>query len=188
MLKARYLASCLAISALTAMTACSGGNQQAAVTAPPPAPAPAPAPAATPQNVELSPSLIRRVQAVLKRDGMYRGHVDGISGPMTQRGVTQFQHKNNLQATGSIDGPTLDAMNLGSAAGGGMSGGNMGSSGAMGGSSDMGSGAATMNGNNNNSDNMSGSPMSGPPSGSAGTGMGGGSGTGGGGTGGGGHS
>ncbi len=183
MLKARYLASCLAISALTAMTACSGGNQQAAVTAPPPAAAPAPAPAATPQNVELSPSLTRRVQTVLKRDGMYRGHVDGIWGPMTQHGVTQFQQKNNLQATGSIDGPTLDAMNLGSAAGGG----NMGSSGAMGGSSDMGSGAATMNGNNN-SDNMSGSPMSGPPSGSAGTGMGGGAGSGGGGTGGGGHS
>lgn len=171
--KARHLASCMVISALVVMTACSGsGNQQAAVTTPPPAPPPAPAPAATPQNVELSPSLIRRVQTVLKRDGMYRGRVDGIWGPMTQRGVTRFQQKNNLQATGSIDGPTLDAMNLGGAA----TGANTGA-----GTSDMGSGAGSMNGNMNNNNNMSGSSMSGPPSGSAGTGMGGG--TGGGGTG-----
>lgn len=181
MLKARHLASCIAISALTAMAGCSalgmgGNNQQAAMTAPPPA-APAPMPAATPQNVELSPSLIRRVQTVLKRDGMYRGRVDGIWGPATQRGVTQFQQKNNLQASGSIDGPTLDAMNLSGAAGGGsMSGGNMGA-----GSSDMGSGAATTNGNMNNTDNMSGSPVGGAPTGSAGPNMGGGAGSGGGG-------
>lgn len=176
MLKVRHLASCMAISALTAMTACSalglgGNNQQAAVTAPPPAPPP-PAPAATPQNVELSPSLIRRVQTVLKSDKLYRGRVDGIWGPATQHGVTQFQQKNNLQATGSIDGPTLDAMNLGGAAGGGMS------SGSMGGTSDMGAGAGSMNGNMNNSGNMSGSSMGGPPTGSSGTGMGGGTGAG----------
>lgn len=164
MIKVRHLTSCMAISALAAMTACSslgmgGSSQQAAVSAPPPAPAAAPA---QPQNVELSPALIKRVQTVLKQDHMYRGRVDGVWGPMTQRGVTQFQQKNNLQATGTIDGPTLDAMNLGgngSMSGSNMSGGNNMDSGAMGSSGNMGtndnmSGGGSMN-------NGSGAGMSG---------------------------
>lgn len=116
MVKARSFASALAVSALLGMTGCSmfgGGHQEAAAT-PPPAPAPAPAPTPPPpQNVEVTRSMVRHVQALLKRDHLYPGRIDGIYGPQTEHGVMQFQQQDNLQATGKIDVPTLQAMNLG---------------------------------------------------------------------------
>jgi peptidoglycan hydrolase-like protein with peptidoglycan-binding domain len=116
MVKARSFASVLAVSALLGMTGCSmfgGGHQQAAAT-PPPAPAPAPAPAPPPpQNVELTRGMVRQVQTTLRHDHLYPGRIDGVYGPQTEHGVMQFQQQNNLQATGKIDVPTLQAMNLG---------------------------------------------------------------------------
>jgi peptidoglycan hydrolase-like protein with peptidoglycan-binding domain len=135
MVKARSFASALAVSALLGMTGCSmfgGGHQEAAAT-PPPAPAPAPAPTPPPpQNVELTRGMVRQVQTTLKHDHLYPGRVDGVYGPQTEHGVMQFQQQNNLQATGKIDVPTLQAMNLGNLApqgsqsSGGMSSGTSG--------------------------------------------------------------
>ena len=90
-----------------------GGHQEQAAATPPPAPALAPAPPPPPQNVELTHSMVRRVQAVLKHDHLYPGRIDGGYGPEAERGVTRFQQQKNLQITGKIDVPTLRAMNLG---------------------------------------------------------------------------
>ncbi len=126
MMKVRNFAAIVAISSLAALPGCSlfggGGNesQTAAATAPPPAPAPAPAPAPTASNPEqnaLSPGLVRQVQTELKQGHMYRGRVDGKWGPMTRRGVMQFQQANNLNANGELDDQTLSAMHLTASAG-----------------------------------------------------------------------
>jgi peptidoglycan hydrolase-like protein with peptidoglycan-binding domain len=114
--KARSFASVLALSALLGMTGCGmfgGGHQEQAAATPPPAPAPAPAPAPPPQNVEVTRGMVRQVQTALKHDHLYPARVDGVYGPQTEHGVMQFQQQNNLQATGKIDVPTLQAMNLG---------------------------------------------------------------------------
>ncbi len=104
-----------------------GGHQEQVAAATPPAPAPAPAPAPPPpaQNVELTHSMVRRVQTVLKHHHLYPGRIDGVYGPEAERGVIRFQQQKNLQATGKIDVPTLRAMNLGNLVQsfGGMSGG-----------------------------------------------------------------
>ncbi|MGH7156251.1 MAG: peptidoglycan-binding domain-containing protein [Acetobacteraceae bacterium] len=119
MIKVRNLATVMAAGALIALAGCSalglgGSESQQAVATPAPAAAP-PAPAATPEPLpasELTPQMLRRVQADLKREGLYHGRIDGKWGPMTQSAVMQFQQKHSLQATGSLDEPTLQAMNI----------------------------------------------------------------------------
>jgi peptidoglycan hydrolase-like protein with peptidoglycan-binding domain len=117
-MKVRNFAAVVAIGALAALPGCSmfgGGNEaQTAAAAPPPAaPAPAPAPMPSdPQQNALSHSLVRQVQTELKQNQMYSGHVDGIWGPMTRRGVSRYQQKNGLQQTGQLDDSTLQAMHL----------------------------------------------------------------------------
>ena len=117
MVKARSFTSVLALSALLGMTGCGmfgGGHQEQAAATPPPAPAPAPAPTPPPpQNVELTRSMVRQVQTSLRHNHLYPGRIDGVYGPQTEHGVMQFQQQNNLQATGKVDVPTLQAMNLG---------------------------------------------------------------------------
>jgi peptidoglycan hydrolase-like protein with peptidoglycan-binding domain len=49
---------------------------------------------------------LKRVQAVLKAQGLYKGQVDGIYGKLTNAAVKQFQQKNGLAVTGSIDAAT----------------------------------------------------------------------------------
>ena len=60
----------------------------------------APASAPTPPNLRL---IQQRLQAL----GLYRGAVDGISGPGTQAAIQQFQRQNQLPATGE---PDIDTM------------------------------------------------------------------------------
>jgi hypothetical protein len=106
-----------------AMIGCSmfgGAHQEQAAATPPPAPPP---PA---QNVELTHSMVRRIQTVLKHDRLYHGRIDGAYGPEAERGIIRLQQQKKLQATGKIDVPTLRAMNLGNLVPqsfGGMSGG-----------------------------------------------------------------
>ncbi|HSU04130.1 MAG TPA: peptidoglycan-binding domain-containing protein [Acetobacteraceae bacterium] len=153
MTKIRSIAGLVAIGALTALAGCSSGSSENQMAAAPPAAAPAPAPTpppATPGN-ELSKQTVRRIQTSLKRDGDYKGHVDGVWGPMTQNGVMQFQQKNGLQSTGNLDEQTLQAMHIGptgamgansgetgGAMGGGTAGGSMGGT-----STDMGTSTGT---------------------------------------------
>jgi peptidoglycan hydrolase-like protein with peptidoglycan-binding domain len=125
--KVRDFAAIVALSALVALPGCSmfgGGHEEAAATAaPPPAPAPAPAPTppptGNPEQNQMDHALVRQVQRELRTNRMYRGQLDGIWGPRTKQGVTDFQRKNNLPTTGELDDQTLQAMNLQPAGGGG---------------------------------------------------------------------
>ena len=123
MIKVRNIATLVAIGALAGLTGCSalgmgGSSAPQAAAAPPaaPPPAPAPAPAPTPGS-ELSHQTVRQIQTALKQNGDYRGRVDGVWGPMTQNGVSQFQQKNGMQATGSLDEQTLQALHVSSPVG-----------------------------------------------------------------------
>ncbi len=130
MSKFRNIAPLVVAGALIGLAGCSSSNQQAAATppaAPPPAPAPAPPPPAPAVN-PMAPSTLRQVQTALKHDGLYRGHIDGKWGPMTEHAVMAFQQKNGLQATGQLDDATLSAMHIGggmSSSMNGMGGGSM---------------------------------------------------------------
>lgn len=53
---------------------------------------------------------IRRVQEVLKRQGLYSGGIDGKFGKGTSAAISAYQKKRKLPVTGLPDGPTLIAM------------------------------------------------------------------------------
>ena len=53
-----------------------------------------------------------RVQRELRRDGYYRGAIDGLIGPMTRSALARFQRDNGLYVTRRIDGPTLAALGV----------------------------------------------------------------------------
>jgi len=55
-------------------------------------------------------SSVSQVQAELAREGLYRGAVDGSSGPDTRNAVRRYQRSHGLEVTGEIDRPLLDAM------------------------------------------------------------------------------
>lgn len=157
MIKVRNIATLVAIGALAGLTGCSamgmgGSSAPQAAAAPPAAPPPAPAPAPPTPGNELSHQTVRQIQTALKQNGVYRGRVDGVWGPMTQNGVSQFQQKNGMQATGSLDEQTLQALHVSSAGGnGGMGGGSM-NNGAMNNGS-MNNGAASGGAMNNSATN-----------------------------------
>jgi soluble lytic murein transglycosylase-like protein len=45
---------------------------------------------------------IAALQVALRAKGLYRGEVDGISGPMTRNALTSFQRRNGIRATGRV--------------------------------------------------------------------------------------
>lgn len=55
----------------------------------------------------LSKADIRDIQTALNEAGYTPGPVDGVVGPLTRRGVKEFQTARKLPATGKIDGKTL---------------------------------------------------------------------------------
>jgi peptidoglycan hydrolase-like protein with peptidoglycan-binding domain len=125
-MKASSLATFLALSSVAVLPACSmfgggsgttgGGGRQASATTPS-----SPTYTATPNyntapgaaGTELSPNMIRKVQQNLKQTGLYKARVDGVWGPQTVAAVRDYQQQHNLNASGELDEPTLDAMNLG---------------------------------------------------------------------------
>lgn len=128
-MRLRSFATVAAVVAPVALMGCSmfgGGQKEAAAPAPAPAPVtaptPPPAPTATPEQNQADQSLVRQVQTMLKHDHEYRGRIDGRWGPMTERGVRQFQHAHNVPVTGQLDDATMSAMNLQPSSGNGMSG------------------------------------------------------------------
>jgi peptidoglycan hydrolase-like protein with peptidoglycan-binding domain len=50
---------------------------------------------------------IRQAQQQLRNLGLYRGPLDGIAGPGTQRALQQFQMRNGLAVTGILDPQTM---------------------------------------------------------------------------------
>ncbi len=118
----------LTLIPLAAIAGCnmSGGDQQAANTAPSGAPAAAAQPSA-PANTLLAhdpaagqtavdpyPDPEKRptmqAQVVLDRLGFTPGVVDGKIGASTRNAFAGFQEANNLTATGELDAPTTDAL------------------------------------------------------------------------------
>jgi hypothetical protein len=55
-------------------------------------------------------SLAEDVQAELRREGYYRGRIDGIIGPATRDAIRSFQEDRGLPITGRIDRHLLHAM------------------------------------------------------------------------------
>lgn len=53
-----------------------------------------------------------RVQRELRREGYYRGSIDGLIGPMTRAALARFQNDAGLRVTRRIDGPTLAALGV----------------------------------------------------------------------------
>ena len=53
-----------------------------------------------------------RVQRELRREGYYRGAIDGLIGPMTRAALARFQADAGLRVTRRIDGPTLAALGV----------------------------------------------------------------------------
>lgn len=63
----------------------------------------------------VAPDVVRQVQSKLRDDGYYKqGAVDGVWGSGTQASVRSFQHDHNLNTSGQLDVPTLQALNLAS--------------------------------------------------------------------------
>jgi peptidoglycan hydrolase-like protein with peptidoglycan-binding domain len=121
----RNFGAILALSALTALPACSmfGGhsNNSQASAAPPPPPASTSStmasnagnmPSSDASQMMPSHRTIREAQAKLKPAGDYQGRIDGVWGPMTEAGVRKWQQAHNLNVSGQLDMATLQSMNV----------------------------------------------------------------------------
>ncbi len=56
--------------------------------------------------------VIVNVQVELRREGYYRGSIDGLIGPMTRSALARYQRDRGLFVSRAIDGPTLAALGL----------------------------------------------------------------------------
>jgi peptidoglycan hydrolase-like protein with peptidoglycan-binding domain len=56
--------------------------------------------------------VVRQAQSELKREGLYRGKVDGIAGPETKQAITAFRQREGLQQTARLDQMTVERMYL----------------------------------------------------------------------------
>ena len=101
MRKSHALAAVLALGSLAALPACSmmSGHSSGGGSA-----------MARPSQV--SPGMVKQVQADLQQQGIYKGNVDGMWGPETQSAVANFQQAHGMPATGELNSPTLAALNL----------------------------------------------------------------------------
>ncbi|MBI5844933.1 MAG: TRAP transporter substrate-binding protein DctP [Deltaproteobacteria bacterium] len=55
---------------------------------------------------------IREVQTKLKALGFYNSKVDGIFGPLTMKGINEYQKSKGLRQTGTVDPPLLKSMGV----------------------------------------------------------------------------
>lgn len=62
------------------------------------------------KKIRVFEATLRRVQASLKRRGLYTGRTDGKFGKGTSAAITAYQKKKKLKPTGIPDGPTLLAI------------------------------------------------------------------------------
>jgi peptidoglycan hydrolase-like protein with peptidoglycan-binding domain len=61
-------------------------------------------------NWKSSQQEIRQVQEQLQGQGLYHGKIDGVLGPETKQALQQFQQKNGLRVTATLDQPTMDKL------------------------------------------------------------------------------
>jgi hypothetical protein len=57
-------------------------------------------------------SIVSSAQQRLAREGYYRGQIDGVLGPETQRAVSRYQSNHGLAVTGSLTPDTVRALGL----------------------------------------------------------------------------
>jgi peptidoglycan hydrolase-like protein with peptidoglycan-binding domain len=102
MAKFHLAAALMALGGLAALPACSSPSYYPQYSSAAPMPA----------TQELSPDMVRQVQTALQQQGLYNGAIDGIWGPQTQGAVQGFQQSHSLAQTGTLNSPTLAALNL----------------------------------------------------------------------------
>jgi peptidoglycan hydrolase-like protein with peptidoglycan-binding domain len=105
MLKTRNVQLLLLFGVVSALPACSGmmGNRTSGSASSSVAAAPQP----------VANDMVRQVQGRLQQDGYYKqGAVDGVWGTGTMNAVQAFQRDHNLSASGKLDVPTLQALNI----------------------------------------------------------------------------
>ena len=64
----------------------------------------------SPTDSSLRKDDIRWAQVELRDRGLYKGSLDGVMGPQTEQALAQFQAKNGLNRTSSLDARTWDAL------------------------------------------------------------------------------
>jgi peptidoglycan hydrolase-like protein with peptidoglycan-binding domain len=65
-----------------------------------------------PSLLRSSEHLVRQAQSELKREGLYRGNVDGIAGPETKQAIAAFRQREGLQQTAHLDQATVERIHL----------------------------------------------------------------------------
>jgi peptidoglycan hydrolase-like protein with peptidoglycan-binding domain len=105
----------LAVAGFVALAGCSSGAShpmtQSSSVAPAATTAQSPLAAVAP---EVSPGLIKRIQTSLKQQRLYKGLIDGVWGPQTQRAIHSYQQSHNLTANGELDSATLASLKIAS--------------------------------------------------------------------------
>ena len=61
-------------------------------------------------GVNLPGSEIKGAQQQLRDQGLYHGKIDGVLGPETKQALQQFQQKNGLPVTATLDQQTMDKL------------------------------------------------------------------------------
>ncbi|HST68042.1 MAG TPA: peptidoglycan DD-metalloendopeptidase family protein [Solirubrobacterales bacterium] len=64
---------------------------------------------AAPARAAAPPATVAALQAALQSMHLYRGHVDGIEGPLTRRGLIAFQRRRGIRADGILGPQTRRA-------------------------------------------------------------------------------
>jgi peptidoglycan hydrolase-like protein with peptidoglycan-binding domain len=96
-------------NAQTNMPAATGNTQYA-----PNARANMPSTSGMPQNEQAAVNAprdeVRQAQEQLRGQGLYHGRIDGVLGPQSKQALQQFQQKNGLPVTATLDQQTMDKL------------------------------------------------------------------------------
>lgn len=65
-----------------------------------------------PPAVAKRSDVVKEAQTDLKNQGLYRGRIDGIIGPQTERALAAYQKKEGLPQTAALDQQTMNKLNL----------------------------------------------------------------------------
>ncbi|MEM6626572.1 MAG: peptidoglycan-binding domain-containing protein [Pseudomonadota bacterium] len=63
-------------------------------------------------DTNATPHTIKQLQSALAKRGYYKGPIDGVVGPMTQRAIESFQRDNGIGHTGYLSYDTLRALGV----------------------------------------------------------------------------
>ena len=105
---------------------------------------------------------VKQAQQKLKSEGLYNGQIDGIAGPETKQALEQFQQKNGLHQTGTLDHQTLTALMSGNQAtgeGSSMAPSSQGTQGSGGSNMNQGQGSSGMSHSSQDTQGSGGSNM-----------------------------